>query len=50
MSTAKTKKYDLRRGEVIDAAGAVFAKLGYHGASIKLIADRVGMHQSGLYY
>jgi len=43
-------KYDLRREEVIDAAAAVFSELGYHGASTKLIADRVGIKQGSLYY
>lgn len=35
---------------MIDAAAAVFADMGYHGASTKLIADRVGIKQGSLYY
>jgi AcrR family transcriptional regulator len=39
-----------RRQAVIDAAAAVFAEKGYHGASTRDIALRLGMQQGSLYY
>jgi TetR/AcrR family transcriptional regulator, cholesterol catabolism regulator len=39
-----------RTDEVIEAAAAVFAEQGYHGASTQDIADRLGMRQASLYY
>jgi AcrR family transcriptional regulator len=39
-----------RAEEIIEAAADVFAELGYHGASTKDIADRLGMRQASLYY
>ena len=39
-----------RAEEIIDAAAAVFAERGYHGASTQDIADRLGMRQGSLYY
>ena len=47
---AKERRFRRRRGEVIDAAAAVFAEKGYHGASTKDIADRLGIRQGSLYY
>lgn len=39
-----------RAEEIIDAAAAVFAERGYHGASTQDIADQLGMRQASLYY
>jgi AcrR family transcriptional regulator len=39
-----------RYAETLDAAAAVFAGKGYHGASTKDIADRLGIRQASLYY
>lgn len=39
-----------RAEEIIDAAAAVFAERGYHGASTQDVADRLGMRQASLYY
>jgi len=50
ISPAKPAKYQRRRSEIIDAAAAVFAERGYHGASTKAIADRLGIRQGSLYY
>lgn len=47
---AKQAKYRQRYGEILDAAAAVFADKGYHGASTKDIADRLGIRQGSLYY
>lgn len=47
---AKPSKYSVRRDAVVDAAAAVFAEFGYHGAGTGLIAQRVGIRQGSLYY
>ena len=47
---ARPTKYDARRDAVVDAAAAVFADYGYHGAGTGLIAERVGIRQGSLYY
>jgi TetR/AcrR family transcriptional regulator, cholesterol catabolism regulator len=39
-----------RAEEVLEAAAAVFAERGFHGASTKDIADLLGMRQASLYY
>lgn len=39
-----------RHAEIVDAAAAVFAEKGYHGASTKDIAARLGIQQAGIYY
>jgi len=39
-----------RRPAVIDGAAAVFAERGFHGASTRHIADRLGLRQGSLYY
>ncbi len=46
----KEQKYRERQRQVIDAAAAVFAEKGYHGASTKDIAQRLGIRQGSLYY
>lgn len=45
-----TQKHLARRARVIDAAAEVFAQKGFHGASTKDIADKVGIRQGSLYY
>lgn len=39
-----------RRQQVIDAAAATFARLGYHGASTRAIADVLGIKVASLYF
>jgi len=39
-----------RADEVIEAAAAVFAQRGYHGATTQDIADRLHIRQASLYY
>ena len=46
----KKEKYRRRQNEVFDAAAAVFAEKGYHGASTSDIAAKLGIAQSSLYY
>ena len=46
----KKEKYRRRQTEVFDAAAAVFARKGYHGASTGDIAAELGIAQSSLYY
>lgn len=49
-ATGRDAKYQQRYDEILDAAAAVFAEKGYHGASTKDIADRLGIRQGSLYY
>jgi len=44
------KQTPKRQKEIIDAAAAVFASKGFHGASTRDIADRLGIQQAGVYY
>lgn len=46
----KKEKYRRRQQEVFNAAAAVFAEKGYHGASTTDIATRLGIAQPSLYY
>ena len=39
-----------RRQQVIDGAAATFARLGYHGASTRAIADTLGIKVASLYF
>ena len=39
----------LRRGEILQAAEAIFLAEGYHGATIRKIADEVGVSSTALY-
>ncbi|WP_432511743.1 TetR/AcrR family transcriptional regulator [Kineococcus sp. SYSU DK001] len=43
-------KSALRRQEILDAALTVFAASGYRNASVREIADRIGITQQGLTY
>ena len=49
MST-DTSRYEHQRHEAIRAAAAVFAEKGFHGASTRDIAERLGIKQGSLYY
>ncbi len=49
-SARKAEKYARRQCEVLDAAAAVFAEKGYHGASTGDISARLGIRQGSLYY
>lgn len=44
------KKQDRRRDQVLDAAAAVFAEKGFHDATTRDIADRLGLLPGSLYY
>ncbi len=48
--SGKEAKYQQRYGEMLDTAALVFSEKGYHGASTKDIADRLGIRQGSLYY
>jgi TetR/AcrR family transcriptional regulator, cholesterol catabolism regulator len=48
--STKDDKYRRRHSEIIDAAATVFARKGYHGASTKDVADRLGIRQGSIYY
>ena len=49
-SDYKRRKHRQRRDEVLDAAAEVFAEKGFHAATLKDIAERVGMLPAGLYH
>jgi AcrR family transcriptional regulator len=44
------RRYDQQKQQAIRAAAAVFAEKGYHGASTRDIAERMGIQQGSLYY
>lgn len=46
----KTAKFDRKLVEILRAAAAVFAEVGYDPASIRMVADRAGVSVAGLYY
>ena len=46
----RNEKYEQSRLEAIRAAAGVFADKGYHGASTRDIASRLGIKQASLYY
>jgi AcrR family transcriptional regulator len=49
-SAYKARKHDRRRDEVLDAAAAVFAAKGFHNATLKDIADHIGVLAPSLYH
>jgi AcrR family transcriptional regulator len=49
-ATAGNSRYRQQRLEAIRAAAAVFAEKGFHGASTRDIAERMGIKQGSLYY
>jgi len=50
MPHTNTDRYQQQRQHAIRAAAAVFAEKGFHGASTKNIAERMGIKQGSLYY
>lgn len=49
-STASVGRQAPRRAEIRDGAARVFARRGYHGASVQEIADAIGLTKASLYY
>jgi AcrR family transcriptional regulator len=50
MPRTSTNKYQQKHQHAIRAAASVFAAKGFHGASTKDIAERMGIKQGSLYY
>lgn len=50
MVRTSTDKYELQHHHAVCAAASVFAEKGFHGASTKDIAERMGIKQGSLYY
>lgn len=50
MPHSNTDRYQQQRQHAIRAAASVFAEKGFHGASTKDIAERMGIKQGSLYY
>ena len=46
----ESNRYQQQRQQAIRSAAAVFAEKGFHGASTKDIAERMGIKQGSLYY
>lgn len=49
-SGKRAKAQALRRKEILEAAARVFAGKGYHGATMRDIADILSVRQAALYY
>ncbi len=47
---SNNNRYQQQRQQAIRSAAAVFAEKGFHGASTKDIAERMGIKQGSLYY
>lgn len=47
-ATRRSPRGESRRAAILSAAAEEFASHGYHGTSLAVIADRVGISQSGL--
>lgn len=47
---ATTAAYDERRLQIIECCAALFDKVGYHGTSMQLLADDVGISKPTLYH
>src|SRR5262245_42204669 len=45
-----TPRWGRRYREVLDAAATAFAQQGYMGATLKDVADRLGIRAASLYY
>ncbi len=50
MNSIQDNKYSQQRQAAIGAAASVFAAKGFHGASTKAIAEKLGIKQGSLYY
>ena len=50
MSRTSTYRYEKQHHHAVCAAASVFAEKGFHGASTKDIAERMGIKQGSLYY
>ena len=50
MSSTHTDRYQQQHHHAVCAAASVFAEKGFHGASTKDIAERMGIKQGSLYY
>lgn len=50
VGVAAKRRQENRRGELLDAAAAAFARHGYDGTSIRDIAAEVGVQPSSIYY
>ena len=49
-TTTYRNRYEQQRQQAIRAAAAVFAEKGFHGASTRDIAEKMGIKQGSLYY
>ena len=50
MSGARTRAYESRSSEIVQASAVLFEKVGYHGASMQMVAAAVGLGKPTLYH
>ncbi|MBT8095873.1 MAG: TetR/AcrR family transcriptional regulator, partial [Woeseia sp.] len=50
MTSTRTDRYQQQRQHAVRAAASVFSEKGFHGASTRDIAERMGIKQGSLYY
>jgi AcrR family transcriptional regulator len=50
VTVSESSRYQHQKLQAIKSAAAVFAEKGFHGASTKDIAERMGIKQGSLYY
>ncbi|MBK6864815.1 MAG: TetR/AcrR family transcriptional regulator [Ideonella sp.] len=48
--TDKIADFSTRKLELIEGAAEVFARAGYHGCSMRDVAERIGIRQSSIYH
>src|SRR5262245_11407179 len=47
---AKTESHENRKSEIMDACAVLFDKVGYHGATMIMVAEAVGLGKPTLYH
>ncbi|WP_430335263.1 TetR/AcrR family transcriptional regulator [Rhodococcus sp. ACT016] len=50
MAARKTLRQELRREQIVEAAGQVFAEYGITAATLEQVGERVGLSKASLYY
>lgn len=50
VTAGKVTDFSERKLELIEGAAEVFARAGYHGCSMRDVAERIGMRQSSIYH
>ncbi|MSQ70799.1 MAG: TetR/AcrR family transcriptional regulator [Betaproteobacteria bacterium] len=48
--SGRVAEFSTRKFELIEGAAEVFARAGYHGCSMRDVAERIGIRQSSIYH